>query len=101
MFYVSAGLCLQVKLQRCLPFKHKVSTKGRAPKSQKHFYLFWYPDCFICPEFGGEICLNLNTLEVNAVWFVLTGNCVSVTGDVNWFHQVFYLFSRENFQLTF
>ena len=25
MFCGSAGLCLQVKLQRCLPFKHKVS----------------------------------------------------------------------------
>ena len=26
MLCVSAGLCLQVKLQRCLPFKHKVSS---------------------------------------------------------------------------
>ncbi|CAB1432776.1 unnamed protein product [Pleuronectes platessa] len=24
MLCVSAGLCLQVKLQRCLPFKHKL-----------------------------------------------------------------------------
>lgn len=29
VFCVSAGLCLQVKLQRCLPFKHKVSNGKR------------------------------------------------------------------------
>ncbi len=33
MLPVSAGLCLQVKLQRCLPFKHKVSTRGENTRS--------------------------------------------------------------------
>lgn len=34
--FVSAGLCLQVKLQRCLPFKHKVSGSRNPPPDPGH-----------------------------------------------------------------
>lgn len=34
--FASAGLCLQVKLQRCLPFKHKVSSTTSAGAFRVH-----------------------------------------------------------------
>lgn len=54
---LSAGLCIQVKLQRCLPFKHKVSLNSPDPMGRLHVSLvFGAVVILVCFKFIKTLC---------------------------------------------